>query len=73
MSAVSVSLRPALRIMVRIATEPSRIGTMMPIERKSASAVEPRNLYSVSAQAAIAPNNSTRTMLTSVTISELAK
>ena len=33
---------------------------MMPIDRKSASAVEPRNLYSVSAQAAIAPNSSTK-------------
>ena len=46
---------------------------MMPIDRKSASAVEPRNLYSVSAQAAIAPNRRTRNMLTRVTISELAK
>ena len=46
---------------------------MMPIERKSASAVEPRNLYSVSAQAAIAPNSSTSAMLTRVTISEFAK
>ncbi len=46
---------------------------MMPIDRKSASAVEPRNRYSVSAQAAIAPNSSTSTMLTSVTISEFMK
>ncbi len=46
---------------------------MMPIERKSASAVEPRNLYSVSAQAAIAPNSSTSPMLMSVTISEFMK
>ena len=68
-----MSLRPASRIIVRIATEPSLIGTMMPIDRNSASAVEPRNLYSVSAQAAIAPNRSTRPMLTRVTISELAK
>ncbi len=68
-----MSLRPAARIMVRIAIEPSRIGTMMPIARNSASAVEPRNLYSVSAQAAIAPNNRTSPMLTSVTISEFMK
>jgi len=65
-----VSLRPAVRIMLRIATEPSRIGTMMPIDRNRASAVEPRKRYSVSAQAAIAPNRSTSAMLTRVTISE---
>ena len=68
-----MSLRPALRIIVTIATEPRRIGTMIPIERNSATAVEPRNLYSVSAQAAIAPNSSTSAMLTIVTIRELAK
>jgi hypothetical protein len=59
--------------MLRIATEPRRIGTMMPIDRKSASTVEPRKRYSVSAQAAIAPSNSTSAMLTRVTISEFEK
>ena len=46
---------------------------MMPIDRNRASAVEPRNLYSVSAHAAIAPNSSTSAMLTTVTISEFMK
>ena len=46
---------------------------MMPIDRNSASAVEPRKRYSVSAQAAMAPNSSTSAMLTRVTISEFSK
>ena len=46
---------------------------MMPIDRNSASAVEPRKRYSLNAQAAIAPNSSTSPMLTRVTISEFSK
>ena len=46
---------------------------MTPIARNNASGVEPRNWYSVSAQAAIAPNSSTKNMLASVTTIELVK
>ena len=51
----------------RIATEPSRIGTMMPIDRKSLSSVLPRKRYSVSAQAAIAPKSSMKNSVPTVT------
>jgi len=53
-----------------IDTDPSRIGTMIPMERKIASAVFQRNLYSVSAHAAMAPKSSVKKIVPTVTVME---
>jgi hypothetical protein len=54
-----------------IETEPRRIGTMMPTARNRASSVFQRNLYSVRAQAAMAPNRSVKKIVPPVTVIEL--
>ena len=71
--AVRVLTSPRLTMVCRIDTVPSRIGTMMPKAKNSLSQRLPLNLYSVSAQAAIAPNSRMKKSEATVTVKLLPK